>query len=273
MTIGLGIGLGITIGGNGSGGSGPSYDSNAATLFAAMPVQPSAARKQLISDAFVSLKSQGAFALLDVLHVPAGHDLSSVLLNWKNPALYPMQIFNSVTFTVDRGLQGDGISGDIDTGYSYAGASQFTQDAASIGGYVNATPSDVGNTAAIIGMDVTSGSLAFLRPKEAAGSMAGRVNSSVNTNTSAVATRLGHSAVSRINSTQLQFYKDGSPLGGALSNTSFAPQAKNMRYFRLGSGYGADRIAYTYAGGLLSSAQHASIASTMLTFLTAIGAN
>lgn len=274
MTIGLGIGLGITIGGNGSGGSGPTYDSNATALFAAMPVQPSSARKQLISDAFVSLKSQGAFALLDVIHVHAGHDLSSVLLNWKNPALYPMQIFNTVTFTTDRGLQGDAVSGYIETSYLMSGGgNQFSQDAATIGSYVNATPSDVGNNAATIGMDTTSGSLSFIRPRDGTNSMAGRLNSSANSNSAAVTTRLGHRGLTRLDSANMQFYKDGVPLGSASANPSFAPQAKTIQYFRLGTGYGADRLAYAYAGGKLSDAQTASVASAMLTFLTAIGAN
>jgi hypothetical protein len=95
-------------------------DPDAVTLIAAMTTAPGAARQQLISDHIVQLKTDGVWALLDTYYVMAAHDEQASRLNWKSPGNFTLTPNGTITFTADRGWQGDGSTGYLDTGWAPA---------------------------------------------------------------------------------------------------------------------------------------------------------
>ncbi len=276
MAIALGLGIGIGFApAQGGGGDGPSYDADAQAWFDAMTVQPDATRKGLLNDLIVALKAS-TWAYRDLIYVMALGTAQAANLNAKSPSTFTLSPVNSPVFTADKGYQGDGSSSYIGTGYLFTGAGQlFTQDNAGFAVYVNGAPAEAQNTDVAIGMDTTSGTLSFLRPRDGTGGMGARVNATTNDNSASVGgTRFGYEAVSRINSTQMQFYgHDGNPLGGPLTRTSAAMQAKEIQLLRLGTGYSRDRLAFVAVGGAPPDAAVLAERNAILTYLTAIGAN
>jgi hypothetical protein len=97
--------------------SGASLDPDALTLIAAMTVAPNAARRQVISDHIVALKAAGIWALLDAYWMLAAHDEQASRLNWKSPGDFTLAPAGVIAFTTDRGWQGNGSSGYLDTGW------------------------------------------------------------------------------------------------------------------------------------------------------------
>lgn len=114
MPMGLFIGLRIGMQNRAAlhGPGGPSFETEAQTLFAAMSVEPDAARKTLINDLIAGLKADGIWAELDLLYVKAAHDAQAGRLNWKNPGTFDLIEVNSPAFHTDRGYTGDGSTVD-----------------------------------------------------------------------------------------------------------------------------------------------------------------
>lgn len=78
----------------------------ATALFAAMTVQPSAARKTIIATCISSLISSGVWAKLDRLYVLAAHTEQASLLDWVHPGTDSLARFdaNPIIFEKDRGF-------------------------------------------------------------------------------------------------------------------------------------------------------------------------
>ncbi|HEX5184237.1 MAG TPA: hypothetical protein VFW19_13955 [Allosphingosinicella sp.] len=97
-------------------------NAEAAAVVAAMVNPPDDARKQLIDDLVGALKSGATsgsdiWAKLDLLYILAAADQQAALLDWKGGG-FDGAITGTGTFTADRGWQGDGASGYIDTGFN-----------------------------------------------------------------------------------------------------------------------------------------------------------
>jgi hypothetical protein len=75
----------------------------AQTLFDAMTVEPSEARKAVINAAIIALQAADVWDRLDVIYFMAAHDEQASRLNWKNPGTFTLSAVNSPIFTVDRG--------------------------------------------------------------------------------------------------------------------------------------------------------------------------
>ena len=97
--------------------AGASLDPDAATLIAAMTTAPDATRQQLISDHIVALKAAGIWSQLDTYYMMAAHHEQASRLNWKSPGNFTLSTHGTITFTTDRGWQGDGSTGYLDTGW------------------------------------------------------------------------------------------------------------------------------------------------------------
>lgn len=93
------------------------YDPDAQAYFAAMTVQPSAARKDLINALIVGLKADGIWPRIQWLSLLASHSEQAGRLNIKTPAQIASAV-NSPVFTVDRGFAGDGATTYLDTNVS-----------------------------------------------------------------------------------------------------------------------------------------------------------
>jgi hypothetical protein len=118
-----------------SGGVASGLDPDAVTLIAAMTTAPDAARQQLISDHIIALKAAGIWSLLDIYYILAAHHEQASRLNWKSPGDFTLTANGTITFTTDRGWQGDG-TGYLDTGWipSVNGVN-YTLNDASLGVY------------------------------------------------------------------------------------------------------------------------------------------
>ncbi|HEY1605067.1 MAG TPA: hypothetical protein VGF77_05670 [Allosphingosinicella sp.] len=96
-------------------------NAEAAAVVVAMTSPPDDARKQLIDDLVGALKNGATsgsdiWAKLDLLYILAAADRQAALLNWKGGG-FDGTIAGTGTFTSDRGWQGDGSTGYIDTGF------------------------------------------------------------------------------------------------------------------------------------------------------------
>jgi hypothetical protein len=251
----------------------PSYDPDAQAYFDVMSPALTDTRKGLINDHVLSLKAAGVWSKLSYLRPTAQTGMANSRINLKNPTGAQLSGFNSPVFTDDRGWQGDQLSAYIGTGLIMNTDSLFSQNSATIGVYINATGSDAADGLPTLGMDTTTGTLTFLRPRDSSGNIGGRINATANDLGGPAATKLGYKAVSR-NGNIIQFYGAGGvPSGSTITRASAAPQNKELLMFRLGVGYGSDRQAYMFAGAGLTDSEHLALHNSINTYLTAIGAN
>jgi len=89
---------------------GPSYSTEATALFARMTNQPNTAHKTAINNLIGALKSGATsgtniWAKLDAFYIFAAADAQAAGLNWIADA-YNISLFNTPTFTADRGYTG-----------------------------------------------------------------------------------------------------------------------------------------------------------------------
>lgn len=175
VTLMNGISIGARRGAQISGGaSGPTYDADATTLFAAMSVQPDSTRKALINTTILALKTAGIWTLLDRLWVMAAHDSQAACLDWKGVG--NLTLVNAPTFVANQGFAGDGATSRINTGFipSTHGAN-FALNDASLGVYSRTNLID-GNQIDMSGADASH------RVNLQSGDSSNQMRYSVNTN-------------------------------------------------------------------------------------------
>lgn len=96
-----------------------SYDPAAVAYFAAMTVQPSTARKELLNALIVGLKADGVWDTYDLLYIGASHDQQAARLNVVNPTgPFNLQAVNSPVFVVDRYIGSQSGGGYWNTGFN-----------------------------------------------------------------------------------------------------------------------------------------------------------
>lgn len=262
------------------GGGAPVYDADASALFSRMTVQPNDQRKTLINSLIVGLKDGGLWSKLDLLYLMAAHDAQAGRLNWKS-ADFTLQTVNAPAFTVDRGFTGDGSSAYLNTEWAPINGTQFQQDSASIGVWVNetgpVTQGDDGRLAAGNGNT-------FILTRSTSNQLRGRANQPGTNNVSgSVENRRGFSVLTRRNSGGIAGYRDGTLLGTA-PVASVSPDMYSImlclgRNVGISSGlispanFTSEREAVLAIGGGLTDAQVATLHNQINTYLTAIGGN
>jgi hypothetical protein len=256
-------------------------DPDAITLIAAMTTAPDAARQTLISDHIIALKAAGIWSQLDTYYMMAAHHEQASRLNWKSPGNFTLVANGGITFTVDRGWQGDGSTGYLDTGWIPAthGVNYQLNDA-SFGVYsrtnLQQDSSDMGATAG----SVTLASIIFARGLT--GGAAGRLVTRINHNTqdapaiAAVPNSTGLSVARRTNSSDHQAFKNGAEVAAAtrasgLTTLEFYICARN------GDGtpvaFSTRQYASAFTAAAMSEAQHAALyAAQQNGYLAAVGA-
>ncbi len=246
-----------------------SYDSDAQAYFAAMTVQPTAARKQLISDLITGHKADGDWAGLDRYALLAAHTAQAGLLDMRNPAK-SASAQNGPTFTVDRGFTGDGVTAYIDLGENpLAAGNQATLTNVTIGGWIN-QQSGTNGAMPLFGQFGTGVRL-ILIPNNIADETfrVGTISSGVFMATNG--SRLGHRTMTRRDdTTQFGFFN------GVLVSTDarVTTGAGSVFYvLRNNTSYSGDRASAVYTGTGITPAAAARIHARLNTFLTAIGAN
>lgn len=98
--------------------AGPAYDPDAAAYFAAMTVQPTTTRKDLLNTLILSLKAVGVWDTYDLMYIGASHDRQAATLNARSPGEFTLSSVNSPPFVADRfiGVQNGG--GYWNTGFN-----------------------------------------------------------------------------------------------------------------------------------------------------------
>jgi hypothetical protein len=247
------------------------YSSEALTYFAAMSTPPSDARKALINTCINSLISAGVWAKLDWLSLFASHDAQAAMLNAVAPYQY-MTAVSSPTFLTDRHYVGNGTSSYLNSGWNplTAASPKFTQNNHSMGVWcrndVNSfSQSELGHTtrATIISRNssnatiyAASGSSNFALP---------------------VATSVGFTSYSKLNSTQVRGYKNGTAIAtntvtsSALYNQPFYALAASNSVGTAGS-FSTRQIAALFWGSQLSDSEHQALYNAVNTYLVAVGA-
>ena len=240
------------------------------TLFAAMSVEPTSARKVIINTLINALKTAGVWSKIDVMWVLAAHDEQAGRLNWITPGTYTATVVNSVTFTADRGFAGDGVSGHLDTGFAPATHGvQFQQDNAHIGVYQR---TGGGN-----GNEPFSANNASLRHTVAGGtgtSTRSVLNSSTQINGPAGGTQPIHGMGRRNDASNVSVLRDGAQVTAPSSAGLSALQASNMRIgVRGNSTFVTHQIAAAHMGAYLDDTESAALYSAMHTYMVAVGAD
>lgn len=254
----------------------PGNDPDTDAYLAAMTVQPDAARIALINNLIVGLKSDGVWALLDMLQLYASHDAQAGRVDARAPSRVAVAA-NSPTFTTDRGYAGDGTTSYVDTGWTPSSGPIYAQNSAMIGSWLNAGLDTGGNSAASLGAS-TASPATLLVPRDAGNLVRGRVNQTGTTASTAVsATRFGYTALDRSAAAVTTAYKAG-VAGGTFATASSASPVNINLYVGGVNSVGSlasavnNRTAAAWGGGTLNGTQHAALYSRLNTFLTAIGA-
>lgn len=246
---------------------------------------PTTERAELIETTLEALDAAGLRAKLDCLYL-AGADEQCSRQNWIQDA-YNLTANGSPAFTSDRGFYGNGNGSGVGTAELLSGfnpttaAGHFVQNDASIGFYVNDSPSPT--TASSFdysgGNGTTSSGATFSRPLTSASAMAQRLNTATTVNATLDVdkrTRLGFKAISRVDGTHVSAYANGVKQGSSIANTSVSPFNADIRILHAGSAgttYGQDRVAAAFWGAGLSDAEMTDLYDIILDYLTAIGAN
>jgi hypothetical protein len=250
------------------------YDTDATAYFAAMTSQPTNVRKGLINDLFVGLKADSVYSKLDFLHLIASHDAQAATLNAINPATATITLSGTPTFTTDLGYTTDGSTNFLNTNRANNGGTNYTQNSASFGIYVNnspasANPSMAGAFSGAVGTTInpfSAGSTSTWRCNCASASTITAGGSPNNGN--------GLSAAVRNSSSDMRGYRNGSQVGSTSAAASTALTADTFKYGAITTvATRGARFALGFAGAALSATDNANLYTRLLTFLTAIGAN
>jgi len=266
----IGLGLGLSLGQSGGGGS--PYTPEANAYFAAMTVQPDAARKGLLNTLIASLVSGGVWAKLDWLTIHAAHDEQAGRVNMVTPAQVAL-VGVAPTFTTDRGYTGNGTTQYLNTNWNSSTAGgHFTQNDCHMGVWLgtdvsSGTQFDVGHsTAAICGRN--------------AGNAPIQAQSTTNTNVGGTVTSVGHQQWSRTGATAGATYKNGVAgttivtTSAALRNAVFLICANNSSSTGTVTpvNYSTRRNQAVHWGSALTAGESLALYNALATYMAAIGA-
>lgn len=252
--------------------TGTQYSSEASALFARITADPGTTRKNLINNLIVSLKTAGVWTKLDVLYLFAAADSQSALLNWVSSS-YNCTATNSPTFTANQGYTGNGTNAYLATGFnpSSAAGRVFAQDSSHLGVYTLSTGTGVLNVLEA-GSTTLSANWGINSFRSDLGNVIrAELSGTAFSNSTAVASPKGHSAIARSSSSQVRIYRDGALLA-TNSDTSATPTNTNLAWLRYNTTYSARQIAAGHMGGSLNDTEMAAMNTALSTYLTAIGA-
>lgn len=248
-------------------GGGASFSSAANALFAAMTVQPNAARKALINSTIVAWQASGVWDLADLIVVLAAHDEQAALLNWKNPATFIPVVVNSPVFTIDRGELTDGATSYVDLSWARTQGINFQQNAAT---FAFGTRTSAQSAVGVAGTATGTGLL--ITPRTTLDQLSYRVNQATATAATTISDGSGFTAATRTGATATQGYKDGTVFGAAGAVASGALTSVNINLGRANGNFAAVEFTDVILAGALNATQHAAYASARLAYMQGVGA-
>jgi hypothetical protein len=252
-------------------------DPDAAAIIAAMTVPPNGARRTLINSTVLSLKAGGVWSLLDTIWFMAAHDDQAGRLNWKAPASFTLAANGGITFTADRGWQGNGTTGYLNTGWTPAthGVNYALNDA-SFGVYSRTNSPDA--AAIDIGAISSGVSRNWIQLRTTSNNNSVDINSNGTTGQALVAAfnSLGLGGARRTASNATQIYRNGaqtqagSQASSGVTAVSFFVGARNNN--STPDFFSPRQYAFAFTGAAMSEAQHAQFYTIVQDYMTAVGA-
>jgi hypothetical protein len=239
--------------------------SETTALLAAMTVQPNAARANLINNLIFTLKNAGVWTTFDMLFIYAAHDAQAARINWVTPAQI-LTANGTLTFTVDRGYQGDGVTGFLSTGINWSALVKFTQNNAAFGVWMRTSNSV---NAQAIGSTTTQRDT--LNPFSGSNNLAIRINSAAAAVTATVPDGIGYSAGSRSISTNIDLYKNAVLLGSPAQNST-TMLVEEVLFLKSGANFLQSQMSAAHIGAGLNATQITAIYNALQTYMTGVGA-
>jgi hypothetical protein len=239
------------------------YETESTTLFAAMTTAPSATRKSQINTFIQDIKTGGVWAKLAKIAVMGAHAEQAALLNWKAPAGTAFTKSGTITFAVDRGFTGDGVSGHLDSGALWTALA--TQNDASM--WARSLTQAIAGTP-LIGTTTAGGGNAYIGPT-VSGNFTVRAHGATAA-IDAAASSIGFFGWARSLSTAFRAYRG--KIETTVTQTSAAMPAGNLSILRTGSSYGPWQVAFAAGGSSLTTAEQAALHDAVELYLSEIGA-
>lgn len=201
------------------------YDPDATALFARFDIQPTTARKQLISDRFVAGKAKPFWGKLDALWVHAAHGAEAGRLNWLAPRFNCLPV-NDPLFEVDRGYNGDGVMSYLDTQFNPATVTgvKFSQNSGCFGIRSNSDNAAAGSLAGF--WDGTKG--VTIQPRNPSNQAQFRLNQA-NAIVSPRTNGIGMFATNRTAANAMNGAIDGVVVASTTTQASVAPANGTLR--------------------------------------------
>lgn len=218
----------------------PNYDDSADSLFALMTVQPSSARKQVISNVYAFLKDSLGISSLnqafDGFYILKTTDSNDSKLDWTFNSNF--STVNLLTFKVDTGWVRNVAGSYINSGINISTATNFTQNSGSLMFW---SYTDANETSIDIGVYKDSPRFDSRISSRLGGFMYGHINTSTISNTLASATSIGFFASSRTGANLTGYYKNADSL---VSFTTASIALISADIFLTGANNGAGALSF-----------------------------
>ena len=252
-----------------------SLDPDAQILIDAMSVSPPMNRAVLISDHIITKKDIGSWQESDIYYMMAAHHEQVSRLNWKSPGNFTLTANGDITFTVDRGWQGDGSTGYLDTGWIPATHGvNYTLNDASFGVY-SRTDTQTFNEIDI-GAFQSAGIRSFLQIRNTENQTRYNVHVGSNVRSPLESVMDGRrlSVARRTGEANSQALKNGTILDSSTEASTGMPNVAFWIGAANGSGAPAsNQYASAFTAAAMSEPQHADLYAAMQNgYLAAVGA-
>ncbi len=241
------------------------YESETNTLVSSFTVAPNAARIKLIDDTIKAFKDWGVWANFVALHFQGAHDSQAYKRNWKNPGTYDIVEVVAPTFTVDRGITGNGTTQYCTMGLDpSAGGTIIAQNDIHGGQFVltagGSTGFELGSVNGLIALRSRAGANAAVQVSCGTGFSP----------TTGLSLPYHLMAVRSVSGTQ-RVYTGGSPDGTNATASTGLPNA--IQLLKTTSSFSSRQIFCTHIGNAqMSDVQLAAVAAIIKKFAVAVGA-
>jgi hypothetical protein len=244
-----------------------------ATAFIARTSGLSGTENTATTNLICGMVTDGTYSIMDGLYVFATNTTTTATLNWAQNAFnLTWTSLGNCTFAADSGLTGDGATCFAGTGYTPSSSGgHMTQNSASIGGCVVNSRSASQNYVVI---GTTNGAnYSYMQPYNGTTfqyDLQGGTFPSFSQGNAQ-----GSWIISRVSSSALALYLNGSSIAtpadtsGALIGQAIDVMAFNNNGTT--NDFTADKIAYAFFGGGLTSTQAGNVRTRLNTYYTAVG--
>lgn len=239
-----------------------------AAYAAACVVPPTPTRALAFKAMFDALWSAGLYDRISNLTAFCADTAQAARINLKDPSRVAIEV-NAMTHTPGFGYSGDGVSGHIDFGESFAHSGHLTLNSATLWAFCN---QQNGSAGVKTHLGSTNGTPITFVGATSTGSPVQRVNGSTGASGgTSDGSRARRRFVARENSTNIQYDRNGVAQFDSAAASS-AIVTGNVTSHRAGTSYTSDRLSLVGWGAGFTAAERVTLDGIFLTFVTAFGA-